>query len=208
MIIGMKTSSSAILILLFILSGCAAHFDRYPGEKLSSIPSELHGEYFFHEKPAILYMFKKDSAAVRIMADRIIPIPGSKAGGEPLILGDTVAFSKFGKYYALSQRDENIPNAWTVSVVKADKNNLYFYSIEDNADYSEKLFKLFVSETFARQSDGSYKRVVVPNEVKMRNLKHSASDTTVVFKMGEESLNFLFEKYVSKEKPLHLRRVK
>lgn len=204
----MRTSTYAILLLLLILSGCAAHFDRYPGEKLSSIPAELHGEYFFHEKPAILYMFKKDSAAVRIMADRIMPIPGSKSGGEPLILGDTVVFSKFGKYYAMSQRDENIPNAWTVSVVRADKNNLYIYSIEENAAYSEKLFKFFVSETFARQTDGSYKRIVVSNEVKMRNLKHSGSDTTVIFKMGEESLNFLFEKYVSKEKPLHLRRVK
>ncbi|MFN5886048.1 MAG: hypothetical protein ACK445_11975 [Bacteroidota bacterium] len=204
----MNINARLFIILIAILTGCAAHFDRYPGERLSSIPVELHGEYYFHEKPSFLYMFKKDSAAVRIMADRIMPIPGSKAGGEPLILGDTVVFSKFGKYYAMSQRDENIPNAWTVSVVRADKNNLYIYSIEENADYSEKLVKLFVSETYVRQADGSYKRIVVPNEVKMRNLKHSASDTTVVFKMGEESLNFLFEKYVSKEKPLHLRRVK
>ena len=204
----MNINARLFIILIAILTGCAAHFDRYPGERLISIPVELHGEYYFHEKPSFLYMFKKDSAAVRIMADRIMPIPGSKAGGEPLILGDTVVFSKFGKYYAMSQRDENIPNAWTVSVVRADKNNLYIYSIEENADYSEKLVKLFVSETYVRQADGSYKRIVVPNEVKMRNLKHSSSDTAVVFKMGEESLNFLFEKYVSKEKPLHLRRVK
>jgi hypothetical protein len=205
---GMKTMNSATILLLLILCGCAAHFDRYPGEKLSSIPAELHGEYYFHEKPSFLYMFKKDSAAVRIMADRIMPIPGSKAGGDPLILSDTVVFSRFGKYYALSNRDENIPNAWTVSVMKADKNNLYFYSIDHSKKYSEKLFKLFVSEAYVRQTDGSYKRVVVPNEAKMRNLKHSSSDTSVVFKMGEASLNFLFEKYVSKEKPLHLRRVK
>ncbi len=197
-----------LFIGLLILTGCAAHFDRYPGEKLSSIPEALRGEYYFHDKPSILYMFKKDSASVRIMEDRIVPIPGSSAGGEPLIIGDTIVFSKFGSYYALSQRDENIPDAWTVSILKTDKNNVYVYSLEENKKYSEKLLTLFVNETFVRQSDGSYKKIVAAADTKLRHMKNSSSDTTVVFKMSEESLNLIFEKYVSKEKPLHLRRVK
>lgn len=200
--------NSLVFISLILIAGCAAHFDRYPGEKLSSIPESIQGEYYFHDKPSILYMFRKDSAAVKILADRIIPIPGSGAGGEPLIIGDTVVFSRFGNYYAISQRDENIPDAWTVSVLKTDKNNVYVYSVEENKKYSEKLLTLFVNETFVRQPDGSYKKIVATADTKLRHMKNGSSDTTVVFKMSEESLNLVFEKYVSKEKPLHLRRVK
>lgn len=203
-----KSIQWVLLAAAMIIAGCAAHFDRYPGEKLSSIPEAIQGDYYFHDKPSFLYMFKKDSAAIRIFPDKIYPIPGSKAGGDPLVLGDSVVFTQFGNYYALSQRDENIPNVWTVSVIKADKNNLYVYSVEENKKYSEKLVTLFVNEALVRNTDGSYKKIVTDNPTKLRNMKASSSDTTIVFKMNEESLKLVFEKYLSKEKPLHLRRVK
>lgn len=194
------------LLIVSLLASCSAHFDRYPGEKLTGFPDELTGSYAFRTQPFFFSFFKKDTASLEIRKDGVYPIGNSE--GEPLLLGERSVISKVGKYYALSQRDENLPDAWTVSLLKHDKNNLYIYLIEENASYAQSLLDLFVSKTYIRQTDGSFKKAVIEKKDKLNYMMKSHSDTAVVLNMGEESLLLLFEKYVSKEKPLHLKRVK
>ncbi len=194
-----------LFLCIALLSACAANFDRFPGEKLNEFPKEIQGEYSVKDKPAFFALFsKKDSTIINITSDKII----SNVNNESLMLNENNVFSKFGKYYALSYRDDNASNGWDVSIVKADKNSLLVYNVEKNKKYADKLLSLFVNETYARQSDGTFKKIVSDNEIKLRLMKANSSDTVVIFKMNEESLNLIFEKYVSKETPLHLKRIK
>ena len=194
------------LLILSFLASCSAHFDRYPGDKLTAFPDELTGSYAFRTQPFFFSFFKRDTASVEIKSNGVYPIGNS--GGEPSLWDDRRVISKVGKYYALSQRDENLPDAWTVSILKHDKNNSYIYLIEENASYAQAMLDLFVSKTYIRQPDGNFKKAVIEKKDKLNYMMKSHSDTAVVLNMGEESLLLLFEKYVSKEKPLHLKRVK
>ncbi|MFI5220856.1 MAG: hypothetical protein ACHQK8_00915 [Bacteroidia bacterium] len=199
----MKNINVILFGAAIILSGCAAHFDRYPGEKLSSFPEEMRGDYFEHNKSWIHYLFKKDTAQISIRKDSILLI--AEKNSSPIVLGDSVVFSRFGNYYAFSQLDSK--NSWSVTIIKFSKNDLESFSIEENKPYSQKLLQLFTSDTYVHLNDGSSKKIVASSETKFRVMRNG-NDTSVVFKMNEEGLKIFFDTYLSKEPHSHFRRIK
>lgn len=189
------------------MSSCAAHFDRYPGQKLNSFPQQMQGEYYFTSKPFFMSWFKKDSAMLRISPTSILRLADNEQT-EPLLLNDTVVLSSFGKYFAMSQRDENIEGAWTVTIIRADRHSLSLWVVEENKSYARFLLSQMASQAYVRQDGQNWNKLNATTEVKARAMKNSHSDTAVVFTMNDTVLLNLFEKHIQKERPLVLKRYK
>lgn len=204
----MKTKFLLYTFAALFLSSCAAHFNRYPGEKVASFPESMQGDYYIASKPAFFYWFKKDTASIRITSNGIFAVSGLNSASDPLLLSDSVVLSRLGKYYALSQRDENIPGAWTTSVMKHDKGSIQLYIVEENKPYSRNLHNLFSSVSWVRKPTGEWTEVQLNMDAKQRAMKNSHSDTAVVFQVKDEAYINLFERFVSKEKALVLKRIK
>ena len=202
-----KSNYIYLFLTAWLLSSCAAHFDRYPGEKLTTFPQQLQGDYCFANKPFFMSWFKKDTAILHISPTSIVRLADNEQT-KPLLLNDTVVLSSFGKYYALSQRDENIEGAWTVSIIRADRPSLSLWVVEENKPYARVLLSQLASQTYVRQPGQNWNKLAATQEVKARAMKNSHSDTAVVFTMNDAVLLQLFEKHIQKERPVILKRYK
>jgi hypothetical protein len=80
--------------------------------------------------------------------------------------------------------------------------------VEENKGYAKQLLTQFISDTYVRNNESNWNKVNTTADVKQRAMKNSHSDTAIVFKMNEPALIQLFEKQVSRERPIVLKRFK
>ncbi len=195
-----------IISLLILLGACSAsRFDRYPGTKLDAFPQQVQGDYAVPTNTFPFNLFKKDTAIVAIKANGIFPYGDS--WNEPMMLSDSVVLSRFGKYYAISQRIENNPPQWNIDVWRVEKNNIHAYYFDNNKNYSSEIAKLLSWTAMAKNANGDWHTFVANEETMLHIMQVNHPDSAVVFTVQDSVLEVITDKYLMKEKAFVLKRV-
>ncbi len=129
-----KISAILILITLLVSSCSMAHFDRYPGVKQDSIPSQFHGYHYLKIKQSS--KDPNDSISISVHANGWSYKEGEK--GETFTLNSKNVFSKVGDYYVVSMKDHHVKNYWNSWIVIPKGKKLELYPVVSNNRVSEK----------------------------------------------------------------------
>lgn len=127
------------LLLIIISCGSNNYFDRWPGQRLSSFPAEMQGNYklnigFFSG------MFVKNKDSILLLTiDKNSIHEIDKTSSTENTLSDSLVLTKLGNYYVLSSLNANDKGYWTLGYFKIIKNALTYVPymgvnnvIEDN----------------------------------------------------------------------------
>jgi hypothetical protein len=117
-----------VFTLLLIITSCGSnnYFDRWPGQKLTTFPTEMQGNYklnigFF----AGMFGKNKDSILLlTIDANSIHEI--DKTSSTENTLSDSLVLSKLGNYYVVSSLNSSNNGYWTLGYFKVVKNGLTY----------------------------------------------------------------------------------
>ena len=170
-----------ILLAACFTSCDVVHFNKYPGVMQDSIPEGFRGEFVMDFKKA-----EKDSSeAITIFIGKNSYTVIEKEAVEIKFLNDSIVFSKLGKDYYLSEKQNNF---WAVNFLSIDGNNLKVYLLE--VDGKDKKTKLKILKKYF-------------TNVKVQQIENRP---TFLADMNEEKI----QKYISKElnkKGVTLKRV-
>jgi hypothetical protein len=108
-----------IPVIFFMVSCDSAKFDRYPGARLDSIPTELRGTY------ADVKAKRKDSTYIIIGSNSWTEFPK----GTKTVLGDSSVLSIYKGKFFYSMREDNSPY-WNVTYLVPLEDRISFYSID------------------------------------------------------------------------------
>jgi hypothetical protein len=114
------------LLLIIISCGSNNYFDRWPGQRLSTFPAEMQGNYklnidFFSG----LFVKNKDSILL-LTIDKNSIHEIDKINNTENTLSDSLVLSKLGNYYVLSSLNNNDKGYWTLGYFKIVKNGLTY----------------------------------------------------------------------------------
>ena len=114
------------LLLIIISCGSNNYFDRWPGQRLSSFPAEMQGNYklnigFFSG----MFVKNKDSILLLTIDENSIH-EIDKNNSTENTLSDSLILSKLGNYYVLSSLNANDKGFWTIGYFKIVKNGLTY----------------------------------------------------------------------------------
>jgi hypothetical protein len=125
----MKKLIIPFVALIIIISSCGSnnYFDRWPGQRLSTFPAEMQGDYklnisFF---AGLLNGSKKDSILL-LTIDKNSIHEIDKDGNFENTLSDSLVLSKLGSYYVLSSLKADNQGYWTIGYFKLQKNGLHY----------------------------------------------------------------------------------
>jgi hypothetical protein len=114
------------LLLIIISCGSNNYFDRWPGQRLSSFPAEMQGNYklnigfytglFIKNKDSILLLTIDDNSIHEI----------NKTSSTENTLNDSLVLSKLGNYYVLSSLNVNDKGFWTLGYFQIIKNGFIY----------------------------------------------------------------------------------
>lgn len=150
-----KKALAAVLFIAFFASCTTIKFNRYTGERLSSFPEELQGEYFMPHSAGK----KSDSVheyKVSIQKSDVKILNKKDSVLETLLhLDSNMVLTKSGKFYFLNS-PINVSNdftAWEIVPLITEKGHIHLWYLNPG-QYSKSIRKKF---TPAPQLDLTYK---------------------------------------------------
>ncbi len=130
------------ILLVVGLSSCTiVTSTNIPGEKLSKIPKELHGEYQLEMPGEMAGLMGENALIVTFKSDRMIT--NDENGNSENLLGDSLYFSKVGKSIYISLGET--PN-FTVYKVERKGKDLHLYSLFAESDVTKTQLEPYFSK--------------------------------------------------------------
>ena len=174
-----------LIISLFFLAAvnsCSmAKLDKFPGAKLDSIPAEFRGHFYF--KLGKNSKDPKDSIYIVITKHGWKQHENKRT--DEYKLSKDVVFSQVGKYFVMSNKDENTQSYWNSWIILPKKNNFEIYPvISINQPTNDNLSKYLT-----------------------RKIEVVGKDSISFYEMNDEAFVKYFEKEIKGSKTFEIVRI-
>jgi hypothetical protein len=118
----------SVFTLLLIITSCGSnnYFDRWPGQKLTTFPSEMQGNYKLNIGFFANMFAKNNDSILYLTIDKNSVHEINKTSNTENKLSDSLVLSKLGNYYVLSSLNANDKGYWTLGYFKVVKNGLTY----------------------------------------------------------------------------------
>ena len=114
------------LLLIIISCGSNNYFDRWPGQRLSSFPAEMQGNYKLNIGFYTGLFIKNKDSILLLSIDKNSIHEIDKTSSTENTLSDSLVLTKLGNYYVLSSLNANDKGYWNLGYFKIVKNGLTY----------------------------------------------------------------------------------
>lgn len=124
----MKRIIFPFIVFIIILSSCGSnnYFDRWPGQKLATFPTEMQGNFKLNIGLLEGMFIKNKDSILLLTIDKNSIHEIDKYKNIENVLGDSLVLSKLGNYYVLSSLGASDNGYWTLGYFNIVKNGLTY----------------------------------------------------------------------------------